>query len=457
MPYRTLLTIVDGLHYRYLVQSGILADIVENSSLVLIYVQRDLIAKLTALKLDNKVELLPMPDAPISRSRFFHLFFRSCANRTLTETLNVKAEIQRNKQPLRFQARRLIGHVVGMTGVDFSRLLDRSWMNKAIHLTMRERRINLLIVSTPGQKIEDIPFIYSACELGIESVSPVYSWDNLTAKGPFAISPDRLVVWNKVMQGEARTYHGYDEHAVSIGGVPVFDAYSGVAAEVSSDARTAFLRTLGLDSGKRLITLATIPPVYFGSSHRVLAERIIRWVRSGVLPPASLVIRPHPLDDTDYSNLQAADVAIDMYGSIPSVDPRRWTPADDNTRHLGRTMAYSDIVINIASTITVDAACFDTPIINVAFDEKPRGDEYVGSVSRYYSYTHYKQVVETGAATIVRSPQELLTAIQAYFDDRSKDRANRAALVEAQVGVLDGRAAKRTAAALLKVDISSKS
>jgi hypothetical protein len=457
MVYRTLVTIVDGLHYRYLVQSGILADIISNSSLVLVYAQRDLIARFAALGLDERVELQPIPDAPINRSRFFHLFLRSCANRTLTGTLNIKAEIQRKGQPLRFHLRRLLGHVVAITGLDLSCLLNASWKNPDIHRVMHKRGINLLIVSTPGQKVEDIPFLYSARQLSIESVSPVYSWDNLTAKGPFAINPDRLVVWNKMMQEEARIYHGYDKRAVDVGGVPVFDTYAEVATELSSESRAAFLERLGLNPAKRLITLTTIPPVYFGRSHRILADRIISWIRSGLLPASSLIIRPHPLDDTDYDDLTTSDVVLDTYGSTPNADPRRWTPADDNTRHLGHTMAYSDVVINIASTITVDAACFDTPIINVAYDEKPRGNEYCGSISRYYNYTHYRQVVETGAAVMVHSPEELLSAIQSYFNDRSRNRINRAVLVEKQVGVLDGGASKRTAAALLRIDTSSLS
>lgn len=453
MDYRILVTIVDGLHYRYLVQSGILADIVAHSRLVLVYAHKDLLARINKLNLGERVELHSIPDAPINRSRYFHLFLRSCVNKTLTGTLNIKAEMQRKEQPLRFHARKLLGSVGAVTGLDISSLLNASWKNPDIHQVMRERGINLLITSTPGQKIEDIPFLYSARELAIESVSPVYSWDNLTAKGPFAINPDRLVVWNKMMQEEAHVYHGYDKRAVSIGGVPVFDIYAKVATEISNESRAAFLERFGLDPAKPVITLTTIPPIYFGNSHRILVDRIIKWVRSDALPSCSLIIRPHPLDNTDYNDLPSSNVVLDTYGSTPKPDPRHWMPAEDNTYHLGRTMAYSDVVINIASTITVDAACFDTPIINIAYDEKPRGDEYLGSVGRYYNYTHYKQVVATGAATLVRSPEELLSAVQNYLNDRSIDRKNRAALVEAQVGLLDGKAAKRTVAALLALKI----
>src|SRR5690606_32252148 len=94
-------------------------------------------------------------------------------------------------------------------------------------------------------------------------------------------------------------------------------------------------------------------------------------------------------------------VALDYYGSSPSQNVlSKWVPRDDNTTHLARTMKYSDVVINIASTITIDAACFDTPVINIAYDMKQDEREYTGSVARYYNYTHYNHVVRVGAAAL---------------------------------------------------------
>lgn len=448
MKRHLLLTIVDGFHYRYLVQTGIFDHLLSASD-KLVVCGNETVLEMLRERTNKNLILAQLPPTKASRKTSTHLFLRTCVNRRLSETLNIKAEQQRMQAPWRYRLRRLLGTLFDATGIDLSRWVESAWHDESVDQLLVKHEISLVVLSTPGQKIEDLPYLEAARSKGIRTISPVYSWDNLTAKGPFLIPPDQLVVWNEVMRCEACQFHGYAREDVFIGGVPVFDPYAEVAVEVSEEGRSSFMRRIGFNPKSKLITLTTIPKIYFGSCHRIVASRIIEWVRSGILGNSVLLIRPHPLDDTDYTDLQASDVVLDLYGSTPNVDPRQWIPSCDNIHHLARTMAYSSVVINIASTITVDASCFDTPIINIAYDEKQHDNEYSGSILRYYKYTHYKQVVETGAAKIVYSPQQLLSAIQDYLFDRSLGSANRTALVEKQVGVLDGLAAERTAAALL--------
>ena len=449
MRRHLLVTIVDGFHYRYLVQTGIFDCLLKGSD-KLVVCGTDSVLSILRERVEPKLVLSNLPAVKSNRKTAVHLFLRSCANRRLSKTLNIKAEQQRTLAPWRFHLRRWVGAMVDAVGIDPSRWIESAWHDVSVDCLLRDHEITLVVLSTPGQKLEDLPYLEAARCQGIPTISPVYSWDNLTAKGPFVIPPDQLVVWNEVMKHEACYFHGYAPEDVFVGGVPVFDSYVVVRASADAVARKAFLSTLGLDPGKQLVTLTTIPPVYYGTSHYALVEMLKDWIASGELAGTSLLIRPHPMDDTDYTDLVGPDVVLDNYGSEPSADPRHWRPTDDNTRHLGRTMAFSDVVINIASTITVDAACFDTFTINVAFDIKPCGNEYFGTVARYYQYTHYNLVVETGAAALVSSPQDFLAAVREYLVDPARDRAGRALLLRNQVGELDGQAWQRTAAALLK-------
>lgn len=448
MSRRLLITIVDGFHYRYLVQTGIFDYLLKGSD-KLVVCGTDSVLALLRDRVEPNLVLSSLPPVKSNRKTAVHLFLRSCASRRLSETQNIKAEQQRALAPWRFRLRRWLGGLVDVLGIDPSRWVESAWRDISVHRLLRDNQITLVVLSTPGQKLEDLPYLEAARCHGIPSISPVYSWDNLTAKGPFVIPPDQLVVWNDVMKYEAYHYHGYAPEDVFVGGVPVFDSYLDVRVCADGETRKDFLSSLGLDPTKKLVTLTTIPPVYYGTSHYALAEMLKDWMALGELTGTSLLIRPHPMDDTDYTDLVGPDVVLDNYGSKPSTDPRHWQPTDDNTRHLGRTMAFSDVVINIASTITVDAACFDTPTVNVSFDIKPCGNEYVGTVERYYQYTHYKLVVETGAAALVSSPQELLAAVRAYLADPARDRVGRALLLRNQVGELDGQAWRRTAAAIL--------
>ena len=454
MSLHLLLTIVDGFHYRYLVQTGIF-ELLLHKSEKLVVCCRDPVIEIFLERNDHNLIVSRMPGSKVNFKTSLHLFLRSCANRRLSETINIKGDQQRVYSPWRFYLRRLLGAFFNLFCIDPSRWLEFAWRDDTIDRLMHDHAITLVVLSTPGQKIEDLPYLEAARRLGIPTISPVYSWDNLTAKGPFVIPPNYLVVWNKLMKHEACYYHGFSPDDVVVSGVPVFDSYAGLRVCSGSAERLAFLTELGLDPSKKLLTLTTIPQVYYGSCHYEIVQMLKGWMLSGELAGTSLLIRPHPLDCTDYTDLVGPDVVVDHYGSKPSSEPMNWLPTNDNMLHLGRTMAFSDVVINIASTITVDAACFDTPTVNVAFDLNSSGCGYTGTVGRYYEYTHYKIVVQTGASMLVRSPQALVEAVVAYLEFPSRDSLGRAQLVRNLAGELDGQSWRRTAEAIIRANKAS--
>ena len=117
---------------------------------------------------------------------------------------------------------------------------------------------------------------------------------------------------------------------------------------------------------------------------------------------------------------------------------------EENRRHLASTMQHSDVIINVASTITIEASIFDTPVVNIAFDgEAPV--RWTESAERYYRFTHYQDIGKHGAVRVVGSPAALIDAVGAYLTDPSLDREGRARVVEEQCQFTDGRSAERVA------------
>ena len=183
-----------------------------------------------------------------------------------------------------YYARTSIGCLIYFLRIDLSIFFESAWHYKYVDSLIDTYNINSIILSTPGQKTDDIPFIYSARRKKISTVSPVYSWDNLTAKGPLILAPDRLVVWNEVMKKEACFYHDYSPNDIFVAGVPVFDPYSNILKQKTDATRTLFFDQIDLDPKKALITLTTIPAIYYGSGHYQIAELIKSWISKGCLP-----------------------------------------------------------------------------------------------------------------------------------------------------------------------------
>jgi hypothetical protein len=102
------------------------------------------------------------------------------------------------------------------------------------------------------------------------------------------------------------------------------------------------------------------------------------------------------------------------------------------------------VVVNVASTIAIEAAICDTPVVNIGFDG-PEPRPFLDSAARYYHYTHYRPLLEAGAVRVADSPEAMLTEIRRYLDYPELDRAGRARAVEEQCFGADGRASERVA------------
>jgi CDP-glycerol glycerophosphotransferase (TagB/SpsB family) len=165
-----------------------------------------------------------------------------------------------------------------------------------------------------------------------------------------------------------------------------------------------------------------------------------------------LLVRLHPSDrPEDYKRFEGKPgLVFQRPGRPSSVNARDWNPTHEDMFGLAETMRYSDVIINVASTITIDASVFDTPVVNIAFDgfqNKP----YELSCQRYYKYEHYERIVRTGGVKVAYTPEEMVKFTQAYLDDPTLDSAGRERIRQEQCWKSDGQAGKRIAEYLLEV------
>lgn len=293
----------------------------------------------------------------------------------------------------------------------------------------------------------DLCLEIGAKQRGIKSVAFILSWDNPTTKGPFPIRPDRCVLWNNILRDELMRYHEFRDDQLCVAGVPQFDIYAQREPYLS---REQFFAKWKLDPAKKLITYTTGTPGTAPNDDQIV-ELLYQRLQSGVFKqPAQLLVRLHPKDVYDiYKRFEnQPNLVLQLPGRRAKTNDS-WNPTPEDMYGLAELMCYSDVVVNIASTTTIDAAAFDTPIVNIAFDgfkELP----YEQSCRRYYEYQHYKRVVDTGGFKISYNIDELVCHIQMYFDDPKLDAPGRARIREEQCWKLDGQAGRRIAEFLIR-------
>ena len=367
----------------------------------------------------------------------------------ITESVRIRRQEAIAKKTFRWlRAKRLIASVIAPSMVRRSSRYD--WVDRLVShpradaLFDRVRPI-LVVTSSPGLIFAEVPLLRTAVRRRIRSMAIDPSWDNFTNKLLPVRRVDRLIVWNDLMKQQAVDLHGYDARQIRVAGTPQWDLYfkSGPVTP-----RETFFRRVGADPSKKLVALTTTPRELYPHHDHVLRV-LIDAVRRRSWPHATqILVRLHPRDDADaYSAFRnVPDVIIEkpFRSTVRSGDGMAVDVTAENQQHLADTLRYSDVVVNVASTIAIEAAVFDTPVVNISFDgETP--SPWERSARRYYRFTHYVNITRHGAVRVAESPAALVDAIGRYLGDPSLDRDARRRVVAEQCQFLDGRSAERVA------------
>ncbi len=325
---------------------------------------------------------------------------------------------------------------------------DRLTLGDRYAALFERERPDLLVTPTTGIYFGEGPLMARADRARVPILAVDLSWDHFTTKTAPLRRVAGLAVWNEAMCRQAIEIHGYRPEQLCVAGVPQFDLYAEPATYLPRDD---FLRAIGADPAKRLLALTTIPPVLY-AFHEVVIDELLAAIRAGRLGPAQLLVRLHPRDDlARYERfVDLPDVIVEkpfretIVAEGSNVDPSR-----GDRLHLANTLKHSDVVLNVQSTITIESAIVDTPVVNIGFDGHAQRD-FLDSARRYYRYTHYKPLIDAGAARVALSPDEMIQLTRQYLDRTELDREGRRRAVAEQCFQVDGKAAERVAEFVLR-------
>ena len=204
-------------------------------------------------------------------------------------------------------------------------------------------------------------WIRAADELGIPTVLPVASWDNLSNKGLIKHPPTRTIVWNDIQADEAVRLHGLRRDSVVATGAHSFDHWFGRGPSTSRDQ---FLERVGLDPAPYVL--------YVASSRFIAADEtgfVEEWVdelrRSGNprLAELGVVVRPHPLNASEWATYRPRDGRVVVW-------PRRGAlPTDEESRAgFYDSIHHSAAVMGLNTTAMIEAAILGRPALTVTLD-----------------------------------------------------------------------------------------
>lgn len=327
------------------------------------------------------------------------------------------------------------------------RLLDRIFPGSGYDDFFRQHDPDVVFCSNP-YSFQELAACYQAKRKGIKTVAAIVSWDNLSYKGRLPIEHDYYVVWSRTMKKELEMHKpGIMAERVTITGTPQFDFH---LQEDLYWSREGFFARIGGDPKKRLMTYGgSVASLFPDETEFVL--RLWRATQDGsISDKPQLLVRLHPHDNTSrFEEVKRRCPGLMLVRPWMSDHQRFWfTPSLEELALLTNTIRYSDVGLNTCSSLSLDFALLDKPVVNVAFpgiDGNPKSN-YVREC--YKSY-HYRQVVASGGVRIAQSFDEMIREVNEYLEDPGRDRALRARLVNEICGPVDGEAHKRIAAVVL--------
>jgi len=321
----------------------------------------------------------------------------------------------------------------------------------------------LVVGSTPGWR-QDRYLLREAAARGVRTASVVVGWDNPSSYSLPGAPVDRITCWSEIQKEELVLGSDWQPEQINIGGIPIYDGYFRGRWLMP---REEYFKLHGLDPERKLLSYAC-SFVSFSPNYQNI-EALADLVSSESLTaPSQLLVRLHPNHFWDNWLFQDERERIyKLANERPHVHVVEPVPiggelgyySGEDMPEKASMMAHADVFLTVYSTMVVEAAVHDRPIVSVCIDA-PRGWGYVRKfylrkyslpLSKIGDWPTHDRFRKSGAGEVVYSKDQLREAIDRYLLDPSRDREQRRSFVERETTYTDGSAGRRTGEYLLSL------
>jgi hypothetical protein len=310
----------------------------------------------------------------------------------------------------------------------------------------------LVVASTPGWRL-DRYLLREAAAAGISTAAMTVGWDNPSSYGLAGAPKGWINCWSDIQMQELINGSDWPADRVNIGGIPAYDGYFRRQWERPRDE---YFDHHGLDPERKLLAYAC-SFVSFSPSMQNL-EPLAELVQNGAFDqPAQLLIRLHPNHfQQNPLFISERKAILDLAKTHPHIYVVKPEPlggefgyySGEDMPEKASMMAHADVFLTVYSTMVVEAAIHDRPIVSVCIDAEKgwnRPRKFSLPLSEIGDWPTHTRFRSARAGKVVGDRQALKQAIQEYLANPELDREERLAFVEREVTYTDGRAAERTA------------
>ena len=311
---------------------------------------------------------------------------------------------------------------------------------------------DLVIASTAGWRL-DRYLLREAAAHGIETCCAIIGWDNPSSYRLPGAPMQWANCWSEIQKTELVDGADWAPDRVNVGGIPTYDGYFRQTWRMS---REAYFQLHHLDPNRKLISFAC-SFVTFSPNYQDI-EALVRLVSEDQLSqPCQLLIRLHPNHFMPGSLFEAeAQKVRELIQDKPTihlVEPVALGGdlgfySGEDMPEKDSMMAWSDVFCTVYSTMVVETAIHNRPIVSVCIDA-PGGWNQPGkfdlSLSEIGAWPTHERFRNAKAGKVVYDLDGLRDALNFYLDNPQADDAERKQFVIDECTYTDGSAGLRSA------------
>jgi len=319
------------------------------------------------------------------------------------------------------------------------RRLDLAFSPAGFFFPLLDHYSPAAVFSTDIHNDDDVALTQDARRRGIPVVGMWRSWDNPTQQ-TLRVFPERLLVGSEELRRETIIFQHFPSLQIAMTGHPHYDRY--LRGPIRS--RDEFCRRWGIDPKKKII-------LYAAGGDKIIRENDIDQYVIETLGrlDINVIVRYPPGEDVHLVNFtKPANAVIDKPGFRFTARPGEFEIRKEDDDNLIDQLYWSDIVVSGPTSILLDGAFLDKPVITVDFYPRHRRSPYEHSWG--YLLDHVKKLLATGGVWHARSKGGFLKAVAAYMSDSQLHSEGRAKIRTMWFSHADGHAAERVAEALLR-------
>ncbi len=270
------------------------------------------------------------------------------------------------------------------------------------------------------------------------------NYDHVSSKGFRGTSPKRLLVWGPQMMADAVAYQGIAFHKIQVIGSLRYNTINKDKLQEPLE----FLKSIGLEADRKTIVFAGY--AYASQYYEVLAmyrELLAAGER------CQLILRLYP--NKTFMNSVYIEPLIHYTQSLPHTyisfaDPHfRYGYRDKEVLQVEEDELWNilnscDVLVDYYSTITLEGAIFDKPIIHMHYLPQT-AQPYVNKPIQLptWDQIHSRRILASGAVHVAHNRQELMTRVQEAIRQPAMLADARKNLVTRECGPLDSLASER--------------